>query len=78
MKVLLRLEVIGLENINGRGPVVIIINHIAFLDPLMSLCGIAPAGYSDFSNYMVQFGPTRRGRYQSGQGSSFSCSRVLF
>jgi 1-acyl-sn-glycerol-3-phosphate acyltransferase len=41
MKALLRLEVTGLENIPTTGPVVIIINHIAFLDPLM-VCGVSP------------------------------------
>ncbi|MCL4299830.1 MAG: 1-acyl-sn-glycerol-3-phosphate acyltransferase [Anaerolineae bacterium] len=41
MKALLRLEVIGLENIPAAGPVVIIINHIAFLDPLM-VCAVSP------------------------------------
>jgi 1-acyl-sn-glycerol-3-phosphate acyltransferase len=41
MKALLRLEVVGLENIPAAGPVVIIINHIAFLDPLM-VCGVSP------------------------------------
>jgi 1-acyl-sn-glycerol-3-phosphate acyltransferase len=41
MTLLLRLEVIGLENIPVAGPVIIIINHIAFLDPLM-VCGVAP------------------------------------
>jgi 1-acyl-sn-glycerol-3-phosphate acyltransferase len=40
MKLLLRLEVTGLENIPAAGPVVLIINHIAFLDPLM-VCGIS-------------------------------------
>lgn len=41
MKLLLRLEVSGLENIPLTGPVIIVINHIAFLDPLM-VCGISP------------------------------------
>lgn len=41
MKVLLRLEVTGLENIPASGPVIIIINHIAFLDPLM-VCAVSP------------------------------------
>ena len=41
MKMLLRLEVFGLENIPVMGPVIIVINHIAFLDPLM-VCGVAP------------------------------------
>ena len=41
MKLLLRLEVSGLENIPVEGPVIIVINHIAFLDPLM-ICGVSP------------------------------------
>jgi 1-acyl-sn-glycerol-3-phosphate acyltransferase len=41
MKALLRLEVTGLENMPATGPVVIIINHIAFLDPLM-VCAMSP------------------------------------
>ncbi|MBI1880175.1 MAG: 1-acyl-sn-glycerol-3-phosphate acyltransferase, partial [Chloroflexi bacterium] len=41
MKLLLRLEVTGLENIPATGPAIIIINHIAFLDPLM-VCGVSP------------------------------------
>lgn len=41
MKVLLRLEVTGLENIPAAGPAVIIINHIAFLDPLI-VCAVSP------------------------------------
>jgi 1-acyl-sn-glycerol-3-phosphate acyltransferase len=41
MKLLLRLEVSGLENIPSTGPVIIVINHIAFLDPLM-VCGVSP------------------------------------
>lgn len=41
LKLLLRLEVTGLENIPLTGPVIIIINHIAFLDPVM-VCGVSP------------------------------------
>jgi 1-acyl-sn-glycerol-3-phosphate acyltransferase len=41
MKLLLRLEVTGLTNIPTTGPVIIIINHIALLDPLL-VCGICP------------------------------------
>jgi 1-acyl-sn-glycerol-3-phosphate acyltransferase len=41
MKLLLRLEASGLENIPATGPVIIVINHIAFLDPLM-VCGVSP------------------------------------
>lgn len=41
MKLLLRLELTGLENIPATGPVIVIINHIAFLDPLM-VCGVSP------------------------------------
>lgn len=41
MKALLRLDVAGLENIPAAGPVVIVINHIAFLDPLM-VCAVSP------------------------------------
>lgn len=41
MRLLLRLEVSGLENIPPAGPVVIIINHIAFFDPLM-VCALSP------------------------------------
>jgi 1-acyl-sn-glycerol-3-phosphate acyltransferase len=41
LHVLLRVETTGLENIPGSGPVIIIINHIAFLDPVV-VCGIAP------------------------------------
>jgi 1-acyl-sn-glycerol-3-phosphate acyltransferase len=37
MKLLLRFEVAGYENVPGTGPIVIIINHIAFLDPVMVL-----------------------------------------
>ena len=40
-KLLLRLEVIGLENVPSRGPVVVIINHIAFLDPVL-ICETFP------------------------------------
>lgn len=35
MKLLLRFEITGLEHIPATGPVIIIINHIAFLDPIM-------------------------------------------
>ncbi len=41
LKLLLRLEVTGLEHIPASGPLIIIINHIAFLDPLMVL-GVSP------------------------------------
>ncbi|MFN8460017.1 MAG: lysophospholipid acyltransferase family protein [Anaerolineae bacterium] len=41
MKLLLRLEVTGLEHISPSGPLVIIINHIALLDPII-VCGISP------------------------------------
>jgi 1-acyl-sn-glycerol-3-phosphate acyltransferase len=41
IKLLLCLEITGLENIPTAGPVIIIINHIAFLDPLM-VCAISP------------------------------------
>lgn len=41
IKFMLRLEVIGLENIPAAGPVVIIINHIALFDPLM-VCAVSP------------------------------------
>lgn len=41
LKLLLRLEITGLDNIPLSGPVIIIINHIAFLDPLV-VCGISP------------------------------------
>jgi 1-acyl-sn-glycerol-3-phosphate acyltransferase len=41
INLLLRLEITGLENIPTAGPVIIIINHIAFLDPLM-VCAISP------------------------------------
>jgi 1-acyl-sn-glycerol-3-phosphate acyltransferase len=41
MKLLLRLEVTGVEQVPATGPVIIIINHIAFLDPVMIL-GIIP------------------------------------
>ncbi len=41
LKLLLRLEVTGLENIPLTGPTIIIINHIAFLDPVM-VCGVSP------------------------------------
>jgi 1-acyl-sn-glycerol-3-phosphate acyltransferase len=37
MKLLLRLEVTGLEHVPATGPAIIIINHIAFLDPVMIL-----------------------------------------
>lgn len=35
MWLITRFEIMGLENIPATGPVVIIINHIAFLDPVM-------------------------------------------
>lgn len=35
MRLILRFEITGLENIPASGPVIIIINHIAFLDPVM-------------------------------------------
>lgn len=37
MRLILRFEITGLENIPATGPVIIIINHIAFLDPIMIL-----------------------------------------
>ncbi len=37
MKTILRFEVSGAENIPPAGPVIIVINHIAFLDPVMVL-----------------------------------------
>src|SRR5262245_29020261 len=37
MKLLLRVEVTGIEHVPASGPVIIIINHIAFLDPVMIL-----------------------------------------
>ena len=40
MKLLLRLEVVCPENIPATGPVILIINHIAFLDPIL-VCGIS-------------------------------------
>lgn len=41
IKLLLRPEVTGLEHIPVSGPLIIIINHIALLDPLM-VCGVSP------------------------------------
>ncbi len=41
MKLLLRIEKIGMEHIPPRGPVIIMINHIAFLDPVI-LTGFFP------------------------------------
>lgn len=41
IKLLFRLQVSGLENIPLTGPVVIIINHIDFFDPLM-VCAVSP------------------------------------
>jgi 1-acyl-sn-glycerol-3-phosphate acyltransferase len=41
IKLLLQLEVTGLKNIPAAGPVVIIINHIAFFDPLV-VCAVSP------------------------------------
>ncbi|MDT7883812.1 MAG: lysophospholipid acyltransferase family protein [Thermoflexus sp.] len=34
-RLVLRLEVVGLENIPDRGPVILAINHISFLDPVL-------------------------------------------
>jgi len=41
MRLLLRLEVDGLERIPARGPVILIFNHITFLDPVI-LTGLLP------------------------------------
>lgn len=41
VKLLLRLEVNGLENIPPAGPVIMIINHIALFDPVM-VCAASP------------------------------------
>ncbi|MGQ9458090.1 MAG: lysophospholipid acyltransferase family protein [Anaerolineae bacterium] len=41
MRLLLRLEVEGLERIPARGPVILIFNHITFLDPVI-LTGLLP------------------------------------
>ena len=41
MKLLLRVEKVGWENIPPRGPVIMMINHIAFLDPVI-LTGLFP------------------------------------
>jgi 1-acyl-sn-glycerol-3-phosphate acyltransferase len=37
MKMVLRFEIRGIENIPTTGPLVIVINHIAFLDPVLVL-----------------------------------------
>ncbi len=39
MKLLLRFEITNIENIPSTGPLLVITNHIAFLDPLMVLGG---------------------------------------
>jgi 1-acyl-sn-glycerol-3-phosphate acyltransferase len=41
IKLLLHLEVTGVENIPATGPAIIIINHIAFLDPVI-VCAASP------------------------------------
>ena len=41
IRLLFRLSIIGLEHVPAAGPVIIIINHIAFLDPVM-VCGSFP------------------------------------
>ncbi len=37
IKLSLRVEISGLENIPATGPLVAIINHIAFLDPVVAV-----------------------------------------
>lgn len=41
MKLLLRIEKVGMDNIPPQGPVILMINHIAFLDPVI-LTGFFP------------------------------------
>jgi 1-acyl-sn-glycerol-3-phosphate acyltransferase len=41
MRLLLRLEVTGLEHIPASGPVIIIINHLDWVDPAL-VCGVSP------------------------------------
>ncbi len=41
MRLLLRLEATGLEHIPASGPVIIIINHLDFVDPAL-VCGVSP------------------------------------
>jgi 1-acyl-sn-glycerol-3-phosphate acyltransferase len=40
IKLLLRVEIIGLHHVPASGPVIIIINHIAFLDPVLIITSL--------------------------------------
>jgi 1-acyl-sn-glycerol-3-phosphate acyltransferase len=40
IKLLLRVEIIGLQHVPASGPVIIIINHIAFLDPVLAITSL--------------------------------------
>ena len=40
IKLLLRVEIIGLQHVPASGPVIIIINHIAFLDPVLTITSL--------------------------------------
>lgn len=44
MKLLLRCEITGLENVPLTGPLIVIINHIAFLDPVIVQGGFPRVG----------------------------------
>ncbi|RME32764.1 MAG: 1-acyl-sn-glycerol-3-phosphate acyltransferase [Thermoflexia bacterium] len=73
VRVLVRVEAVGLERIPPSGPLLLINNHINFLDPVLSYL-LAPrhlVGFSKFENFahpllgpLVRFGdaiPVRRG-----------------
>jgi len=47
-KILLKLEVVGMENVPRRGPLILMINHITFLDPVLVL-GLTPRQVTPFS-----------------------------
>jgi 1-acyl-sn-glycerol-3-phosphate acyltransferase len=47
-KILLKIEIIGLENVPPQGPVILMINHINFLDPVLTV-GLMPRPVTAFA-----------------------------
>lgn len=47
-KILLKLEIVGLENVPSQGPLILMINHINFLDPVLTV-GLMPRPVTAFA-----------------------------
>lgn len=47
-KIVLKLEIAGMENVPRQGPLILMINHVNFLDPVLTV-GLMPRGVTAFS-----------------------------